>query len=142
MTNLKDPETSIVIVDDSKEYTFILRKLLQDGLGYKNVITVDSATDAMNLMREKKGEPTLLFVDYHYPDGTTGADLIHRLRSEELFDSKVAFFITSQPSMETAHEANKEGVVSVVVKPFNREKLVEQISRADHMLKMHELGEE
>lgn len=141
MSELTDPNTPVLIVDDSREYTFILQKLLQQGLGYQNITTVSSVSGAMEILRERKGEATILFVDYHLPDGLTGQDLLRQLRNEELMESKVAFFITSLPSMETAQSANKEGVVSVVVKPFNREKLEEQIKRAGNMLKMHELGE-
>jgi len=49
--NILLPETSILIVDDSVDYSQVLRRILQNGMGYESVVTVSSIEEAYTVCR-------------------------------------------------------------------------------------------
>jgi two-component system chemotaxis response regulator CheY len=134
--DIRSPETSILVVDDCPDYALVLRRILQTGMGYRSVeifSTIDAAYDAIAKTPERF---PVLFVDYHFPNGRTGAELLERLRQKNLLQDKVAFFITAEPAIQKAIEANSNGAYGVVVKPFNSDQLEKLIERVDRTLKM------
>ena len=132
---VRDITTPILIVDDSAQYTTVLRKVLEGGFGYRDVTTVSSATDAYDLISENPERFRILFVDYSLQSGTTGGQLLERLQNENLITDKVAFLITSDPTVENMKQAKAAGALAVVAKPFDREELKTQLDKADRLIK-------
>ena len=131
-TSILHRDTSILIVDDSEDYAQVLRRILQNGLGYTSVVTLSSIEAAYDVLSTAPEQFSMLFVDYHFPNGETGTQLIDRLKHENLLGDTVTFFITAEPTVQKAVEATSNGLMGVVIKPFNREQLQQQIRRADH----------
>lgn len=136
------PDTSILIVDDSSDYAQVLRRILQNGMGYHSVVTISSIEEAYNLIAEAPNQFSMLFVDYHFPNGHTGSQLLDRLKSEDLLEGRVTFFITAEPAVQKAVEATNNGLAGVVIKPFDRDQLKLLIERAERDLRMERMSAE
>ena len=128
---ITNPETSILIVDDNPQYTMVLKKILTAAFGYLNITSVDSTVKAYDILKTDPGRFQLLFIDYNFPDGHTGGELLTRLATEELLGDKVAFLITSEPTVDNTKAALKAGARGVVAKPFDRKDLLKQLEKAD-----------
>jgi len=131
VTSILTPDTSILIVDDCAEYAQVLKRILEKGLGYHSVQTITSVDEAYQLIARDPDQFSILFVDYHFPNGDTGSRLLEKLKGKNLLANRVTFFITAEPAVQQAIDATKNGLAGVVIKPFNREQLKTQIERAD-----------
>lgn len=133
MDSLKDPQTPILIVDDSSQYTLVLSKILKNVFGYQNVTSVDSPDKAIEAINKDPAKFKMLFVDFNFPCGTTGGALLERLNSQQTLKDKCAFLITSEPTVDNVKQASNAGAVGVVAKPFDREELRKQLDKAERL---------
>ena len=128
--NFSGPETPILIVDDNPQYTKVLSKILEAGFGYHNITTAESTREAYELVEADPSRFRLMFVDYNFPSGDSGGELLHKLREREWLTDKVAFLITSEPTVDNMSEAMAAGAMGVVAKPFDRNDLRKQLDKA------------
>ena len=133
MESLKDPQTPILIVDDSSQYTLVLSKILKNVFGYQNVTSVESPDQALQAINKDPNRFKMLFVDFNFPCGTTGRALLERLNSQHALKDKCAFLITSEPTVDNVKQASNAGAVGVVAKPFDREELRKQLDKAERL---------
>jgi DNA-binding NtrC family response regulator len=140
METIKDPETPILIVDDSTQYTQVLMKILKNVMGYKNITTVDETSKAYDIISSDPEKFRLIFVDFRFPSGQTGGDLLSKLALNSLMKDKVAFLITSEPTLDNVKQASAAGAFGVVAKPFDREQLVKQIDKAERVIAAEKEG--
>ncbi|MCB0337259.1 MAG: response regulator [Bdellovibrionales bacterium] len=136
--DISKPETPILIVDDNHQYTNVLIKILERSFGYKNITAVDSPQDAQRLLNEDSGRFKLLFVDYHFPDGETGGNLLKALRDKHILEQVVSFLITSEPNSDNVKEVQSLGVDGVVAKPFSRTALEQQLAKVQRSMSIDE----
>ena len=134
LKTIHDPALPILIVDDNVQYTQVLKRILEKALGYSSVSSVDSTAAALEMLRSDQGHHRLLFIDYHFPGGETGGRLLERLRQEGLLEGRIAFLITSEPTVENLKQAIAAGAIGVVAKPFDREDLRKQLEKAERAL--------
>lgn len=132
--SLQDPGIPILIIEDNVHYAKVLMRLLEGGLGYTNITAVESTTDALGLITAEPERFKVLFVDFNFPTGDTGGVFLEKLKANSLLEGKIAFLITSEPSVENIKQATAAGAAGVVAKPFDREQLVFQIERAKRMI--------
>ena len=118
-----------LIVDDSVSYAAVLKKILEAGLGIQSVQHCVELSTAEQLIRANPNEFSLLFVDYRFPTGGTGVELLEKLRGV-LPPESVQFLITSEPTPENVKRALAAGASGVVSKPFDRKQLALQLARA------------
>ena len=142
LTSILKPETSVLIVDDSKDYSLVLERILASGLGYKEIVKVDTTQEAYAQLKDHPEKFDLLFIDYHFPDGTSGKDLVQTLQQQGMLEHKITFWITAEPDLEKAKEAVEVGLAGVVVKPFDRKQLRSQLERVERDLQMAAISEE
>jgi DNA-binding NtrC family response regulator len=127
---IKSPDTGILIVDDNPQYSFVLAKMLRAGFGYHNITTAASVEEGYKLISEQPGRFRLLFIDYQFPSGASGGELLRKLNIHNLLSGKIAFLITSDPTVDNVGEAMAAGALGVVAKPFDREALRVQLDKA------------
>lgn len=133
---ITDHSTAVLIVDDSIQYCQVLTRILQNGLGFMNVTSVENTQSALDLIEKEPERFGLLFVDYHFPDGTSGGKLLDQLKTLDLLGNKVAFLITSEPTADNLKEAVAAGALGVVAKPFDRGELQRQLEKAHRSITM------
>ena len=120
----------ILIVDDNSQYAQLLRKILESSFGFNNITSVSDTKDAKDLIDSDPEKFRLLFIDYNFPTGYTGGELLGDLHKANQMHGKAAFLITSEPSLSNVDQATKAGALGVVVKPFSRTDLQTKIERA------------
>lgn len=131
---ITDPNTKILIVDDSPQYSTLLSRILSVGLGYTNIVTCASLDEAFALYDHDEPEFALIFVDYNFPEGRTGGEFLRFLDNRGISEKCAVFMITAEPSVENQKEAMKAGACGVVVKPFDRMMLKKQLDKAQQLL--------
>ena len=125
------PGNEVLIVDDNRQYARILRMMLERTVGFHNVIAVESTAEGMRLLEAEPGRFKLIFVDFHFPDGSTGGDLLEQLQSRGLMNDTKAFLITAEPSIANVKQAQAAGALGVVAKPFDSVELKRQLEKAE-----------
>jgi len=134
LTTINDAQTNVLIVDDNLQYTQVLKRILQGAFGYRNITSVDNTQEAYKLISAEPDKFQLLFVDYNFPTGETGGSLLEKLKRTQLMENRVAFLITSEPTVENVKEATMAGALGVVAKPFDREELKKQLEKAERSI--------
>jgi len=132
--SIAGPLTPILIVDDNPQFATVLRRILEGVFNYSNITLVDSVEKAYSLVNTAPQLHRILFVDYRFPSGENGVQLLQKLASAGLLKGKAAFLITSEPNLENFKQALSAGVVGVVAKPFDREDLRRQLEKAERLL--------
>jgi len=114
---------TILVVDDEKNYLWMLKELLQ-GEGY-DVVTCDKALDALEILRESKID--LLLTDLRMGE-TDGMTLLARAR--ETSPTTTTILMTAYGTIERAVEAMRLGAYDFIVKPFENVDLLRSVGKA------------
>ena len=128
------PQTSVLIVDDNVQYAGMLKRILGNAFGYQDVCMVEDIGAAYTLISSSPERFQLLFIDYNFPNGVTGGELLERLQKDEMLRGRVAFLITADPTIENMKQAMAAGAQGVVAKPFNREDLKSKLRDAERSI--------
>ncbi len=114
---------SILVVDDEKSQREILEMILSTE-GY-DVSAAASGEAALKIARERRFD--LVLTDLKM----TGMDGIELLQKLLAYDSSIiVVLLTAHGSIDSAKEALRRGAFDYLEKPYDREKLLETISRA------------
>ncbi len=114
---------SILVVDDEKSQREILEMILS-GEGY-DVTTASSGEAAMKFVADRRFD--LVLTDLKMT-GMSGLDLLKELTD---FDkSIIVLLLTAHGTVDSAVDALRLGAFDYLQKPYDREKLLETISRA------------
>jgi len=127
-------DVEVLIVDDNPQYSRLLSRTLQGVFGFEHISSFASAREAFDAIKAEPGRFGLLFIDYQFPSGMSGGDLLRLLSMHNLLKGKAAFLITSEPSTDNVNEALSAGALGVVAKPFDREALRSQLEKARRAL--------
>src|ERR671939_1376176 len=114
---------SILVVDDEKSQREILEMILSDE-GY-DVTTAASGEAALKFARDKRYD--LVLTDLKMT-GMDGIELLQKLLAHD--SSIIVILLTAHGSVDSTKEALRRGAFDYLEKPYDREKLLETISRA------------
>jgi len=116
----------MLIVDDSKAMRMIVKRSLRQ-VGYPDDGMQEADNGSQALAAIKADRPDFVLCDWNMPE-MSGIELLKALRSEGI-DVKFGF-ITSIATPEIRQEAEAEGALFVIGKPFAPEKLKEALDSA------------
>lgn len=131
-------DKSVLIVEDNVQYATVLEKILKGFFSFENIEIAENIDTAFDKINENKDKFQLLFIDYHFPEGKTGGELLAKLNEENLLENKSSFLITAEPDADNAREAMNQGVVGVIAKPFDRKQIEIQLKKAERINLMDE----
>ena len=114
---------SILVVDDEKGQREIIATILS-GAGY-DVTTASSGEAALKFVAERHFD--LVLSDY-LMGGMSGLDLLRELTNIDR--SIMVVLISAHGTVDTAVDAMRLGAFDYLQKPYDREKLLETVSRA------------
>jgi two-component system, NtrC family, response regulator len=114
---------TILVVDDEKNYLWMLKELLQ-GDGH-DVVTCDKVSDALEVLRESKID--LLLTDLRMAE-TDGMTLLAQAR--EISPTTTSILMTAYGTIERAVEAMRLGAYDFIVKPFENVDLLRSATKA------------
>ena len=112
--------TRILIIDDDENIRKVLTTILEDE-GY-DVESVDTAKKAIERTRRKFYN--LALIDIRLPD-MEGIELLTKMKNTTPKIRKL--IITGYPTLQNAVEAVNRGADAYIMKPFDMEKVLEEI---------------
>src|ERR671939_46747 len=114
---------SILVVDDEKSQREILELILAEE-GY-DVTTASSGEAALKFAKDKRHD--LVLTDLKMT-GMDGIELLQHLLAQD--SSIIVILLTAHGSIESAKEALRRGAFDYLQKPYDRDTLLETITRA------------
>jgi DNA-binding NtrC family response regulator len=114
---------SILVVDDERNQREILETILS-GEGY-DVTTASSGEAAMKFVESRRFD--LVLTDLKMA-GMSGLDLLKELTNYD--KSIIVILLTAHGSVDSAVDALRLGAFDYLQKPYDREKLIDTVSRA------------
>ena len=114
---------SILVVDDEKSQREILEMILS-GEGY-DVTTASSGEAALRFAKERRYD--LVLTDLKMT-GMDGIELLQQLLAQD--SSIIVILLTAHGSIDSAKEALRRGAYDYLQKPYDRDQLLQTISRS------------
>jgi CheY-like chemotaxis protein len=114
---------AIILVEDEPDILIILHRIMRDLTGGYDIVTVNSAHDALSLIAQR--QCPLVITDYNMP-GMNGIDLAATLKRD--YAQTRVIVITAYATPEVERRAREVGVDYYLPKPFSLDRL-EQIIR-------------
>lgn len=115
--------TNVLVVDDERNYLFVLEDLLTDE-GY-NVLTASSGTEAVEILRNQQIDAILS--DIKMP-GMNGIELLERVLAND--PGLPVILMTAFAEVDQAVSAMKKGALDHIQKPFDNEDIKRAVARA------------
>jgi two-component system chemotaxis response regulator CheY len=112
-----------LVVDDSRSMRAILTKQLRD-LGFE-VREASGGTEALRSLHEE-GVVDLVLLDWNMPE-MDGAEVLTLIRSEPSYRNMRVMMVTTESEMSQVSVALEAGANEYLMKPFDRESLVEKL---------------
>jgi len=109
----------ILIVDDSRTNVVLLEEVLEEH-GFKTKMAA-SGTDAWNCV--KRNSPRLMLLDLHLP-GLTGADLLKRMKGEQIFRDVPVIIMSASGDRQTIEQLMNLGAHDFFSKPLDIKRLI------------------
>lgn len=125
MTDVKNREARILIVDDEPAMRMALREVLKRG-GW-TVEVAEHAEAGLERLREQSAEPFDLVITDNRMPGMSGLELLKLVREE--MPSQPMVMMTAFGTVEDAVSAMKVGASDFLMKPFSYETVVDVVTR-------------
>ena len=120
---------TVLIVVDEKNYPPIIAAVLQEE-GYET-LTANSGPEALEIL--KHSDVDLILTDYKMPK-MDGIELLERVKTEDT-DLPV-IMMTAHGTVEKAVEAMQKGAYSYLLKPFDNDRLVLYVNKANAVFRL------
>lgn len=131
-TNPESDPMRILIVDDSEMSRELLNAWLT-GVGYTDVITVDSGMSALqcvtNPLAPRESDIDLILLDIEMA-GMDGIHTCRRLRSEPHLRDTPIIMVTGKTDSQTVADAFAAGAMDYIVKPVQKIELLARVRSA------------
>jgi len=108
----------VLIIDDTKNIRTLLTKCLE--LRDYEVLTAENGKVALDILREKKEEIDLIFLDIRMP-GMSGTEVLKSLRSYGI--SCPVIIMTAFATVKNAVDCTKLGAIAYLQKPFSPDRV-------------------
>jgi two-component system chemotaxis response regulator CheY len=125
MTPKKVSEMSVMVVDDEDKICELIEIFLETSFDFRSIVMAPNANLAMQKLANQEFD--VIIVD-HNLQGKTGLEFIEQLRDSSRFNKSKIILISGYLNEENVLTAIKLGVRHIVVKPFTREQIVNQVS--------------
>lgn len=113
-----------LVVDDSRAVRMILSKTLKE-MGYE-VREAANGREALDVIEAEGAAVTLVLADWNMPE-MNGLELLKRLRQKPELSSLVVVMVTTETELDQMAAALEAGANEYVMKPFNKDILVEKL---------------
>jgi CheY-like chemotaxis protein len=114
----------ILVVDDDEFQNKLLAKILTDARFDATFAT--TGAEALALLRKRR--PDLILMDVNLPD-LNGVEITRRIKSVEPFAGIPVVMVTGQSGKHVIIDSLKAGAANFVVKPINKDILLEKIRK-------------
>lgn len=122
---LKNYDTTVLVVDDSKLYREILRDSLEKIK--LNVLEASDGEEALGILSNKENNISLVLTDYEMPK-MNGLDLTFKIREEAKKDQLGIIVISSADAQNVISKFLKFGANDFINKPFTHNEIVTRVN--------------
>lgn len=125
-------DITILVVDDDAGPREAFRMILKDRY---TVLTAEDAQEALNKITQTNID--IVALDIKMP-GMDGLQLLHKIKSSQ--PEIEVLLITGYPSVQTAIEAMHHGAYDYIIKPFDKERILEVVNKGVIRRRQAQLG--
>lgn len=118
----------VLVVDDMSTMRKMVMKALKE-IGFTDFIEASNGAKGYEALATSPTPVGLIVSDWNMP-GSTGLDLLKRVRAESRFKDLPFLLLTAEAESKQVAEAVKAGVSGYVVKPFTVDSLRAQLEAA------------
>ncbi|EDZ61795.1 response regulator receiver modulated diguanylate cyclase [Sulfurimonas gotlandica GD1] len=122
---LKNYDTTVLVVDDSKLFRQILRECLEKIK--LNVIEATNGQEALDLLNNKENKISLILTDYEMPI-VNGLDLTFKIREKYKKDQLGIIVISSAEAQNVISKFLKFGANDFINKPFTENEIITRVN--------------
>ncbi len=112
-----------LVIDDSRAIRRIIGEMLRD-IGFE-VVEASNGLEALQRL-EEFGKPDIALVDWNMPE-MNGLEFIKAVRAKSEYGDLPLMMVTTETEMERMAAAFVAGVNEYVMKPFDRETIMEKL---------------
>jgi DNA-binding NtrC family response regulator len=121
----KASEMSVLVVDDEEKICELIEIFLDTAFEFRSIVTAPSAKIAQLKMANQEFD--VIFID-HNLQGKSGLEFIEQLGQSKKTDMNKVILISGYLSEWNALSAIKHGVRHIMIKPFTREQIVNEVA--------------
>lgn len=120
-----DFDIKILVVDDMTSFRKMLVNHLTE-IGFTNIHEADNGEMAWEKIQAENPPFDLILSDWIMPE-LTGIELLKKIRASTTHKSTIFVMVTTEHERHQVIKAVEAGVSSLIVKPFDKEKLLEKL---------------
>jgi two-component system, chemotaxis family, chemotaxis protein CheY len=113
-----------LVVDDSRTIRTILGRMLT-GLEYE-VCQAGNGREALEVLDREYPDVSLILADWNMPE-MNGLEFVQNVRADSKYASVVIMMVTTETQVEQMTLALEAGANEYVMKPFDKEMIVEKL---------------
>lgn len=125
MTPKKPQDMNILVIDDEEKICELIKIFLESAFPFHSVVSAPNATQAMQKFLNQDFD--LVIIDHVMP-GKAGIEFVEQLRNSVKFNKLKVVLISGYLQQEDVLTAIQLGIKHIVVKPFTRQQLVNQVA--------------
>jgi len=114
----------ILVAEDEPNIALALQTIIQKGVVNSKVFVAENGMEALSVFQKNKID--LVLSDWNMPV-MSGGELLSVIRSSEINSSVPFLMLTARADSDSVRSAIKGDVTEYIVKPFDRESLLEKI---------------
>ena len=122
--NKKVEEMNILVVDDEEKICELIKIFLESAFPFRSVVTAPNAFQAQQKFLNQEFD--LIIIDHVMP-GRSGIDFVQHLKNSVKYNRMKIIVISGYLQQEDVLSAIQLGVKNVIVKPFTRQQIVNQV---------------
>lgn len=125
MTQKKIEDMNVLVLDDEEKICSLIKVFLETSFNFKSIVVATTVVQANQKLINQEFD--LLITDHVLP-GKLGIDFIKNLRQSVKFNRLKVILISGYLQQEDVLKAIGVGVRNVLVKPFTRQQLIQQVN--------------
>ncbi len=108
-------QNNILIIEDSEVCRTILKKAFRNDFG---ILEASDGSEGLQILKQTPANIIAIFLDLVMPN-VDGFQVLHDLQNNDLLHKTPIFLITAEADNATIEHAYSNGVIDVILKPFN-----------------------
>lgn len=118
-------DMNVLVVDDEEKICELIKIFLESAFPFHSVVSAPNATQATQKFLNQEFD--LLIIDHVLP-GKAGIEYIEHLRNSVKYNNLKIVLISGYLQQEDVLNAIQYGIKHIVVKPFTRQQLINQVA--------------
>lgn len=120
----KPQDMNILVVDDEEKICELIKIFLESAFPFHSVVAAPNAAQAMQKFANQEFD--LIIIDHVMP-GKAGIEFVEQLRNSVRYNKIKVILISGYLQQEDVLQAIQMGIRHIVVKPFTRQQLINQV---------------